>query len=256
MPLMTRTLPATPPDAITENVRDTVILGEHTFLIDRPGGSDDLLKHPAVVAAFAQDEYLPYWADLWPAARMLAKAVLAEPWALDREREAPAESGSSARQEPRPPGLAALEVGCGLGLPGIAALARGLRVIFSDYDATAVRYAADNARLNGFDDFTTLVFDWRDPPGDLRVDVVLASDLTYEARHVEPLVALVERVLKPGGLCLWTDQDRPPAAALRAELDRLGWPVETKVARAGEPGGQRYKGTLYRIRRPGPAFVQ
>jgi predicted nicotinamide N-methyase len=231
---MPRTLPATPPDAIVENVRDTVILGEHTFLIDRPGGSDDLLKHPSVIAAFAQDEYLPYWADLWPAARMLAKSVLAEPWP-------PA----------TPQCLIALEVGCGLGLPGIAALARGLRVIFSDYDATAVRYAADNARLNGFQDFTTLVFDWREPPADLRVDVVLASDLTYEARHVGPLVALVERVLIPGGTCLWTDQDRPPAAALRAELDRLGWPVEKTVARAGEPGGQRYKGTLYRIRRPG-----
>jgi predicted nicotinamide N-methyase len=146
--------------------------------------------------------------------------------------------------------LTALEIGCGLGLPGIAALARGLRVIFSDYDATAVRFAAANARLNGFADFTERVFDWHDPPADLHVDVVLASDLTYEARHVEPLVALVERVLKPGGLCLWTDQDRPPAAALKAELARLGWPLETKVARAGEPGGQRYKGTLYRLRRP------
>jgi predicted nicotinamide N-methyase len=225
-----RPLPATPPEAIVEVVRERVILGVYTFLIDRPGGSDDLLKHPAVLAAFGTDEYLPYWADLWPAARMLAKAVLAEPWSA---------------------GLTALEVGCGLGLPGVAALARGLRVIFSDYDATALRFAAANARLNGFDNFAELAFDWRDPPADLQVDVVLASDLTYEARHVEPLVALVERVLRPGGLCLWTDQDRPPAAALKAELARLSWPVETKVARAGEPGGQRYKGTLYRIRRPG-----
>jgi predicted nicotinamide N-methyase len=226
-----RPLPATPPDAIPGVVREKIILGTHTFLIEKPGGSDDLLTHPAVRAAFAADEYLPYWADLWPAARMLAKAVLAEPW---------------------PAGLTALEVGCGLGLPGVAALARGLRVIFSDYDATAVQFAANNARLNGFTDFTERPFDWRDPPADLRVDVdvVLASDLTYEARHVEPLVALVERVLAPGGLCLWTDQDRPPMAALRAALDRLGWPVEMKVARAGEPGGQRYKGTLYRIRRP------
>jgi predicted nicotinamide N-methyase len=229
MALTRRSLPATPPEAIGEIVRERVILGEHTFLIDKPGGSDDLLKHPAVVAAFAADEYLPYWADLWPASRMLAKAVLAEPWIS---------------------GLTALEVGCGLGLPGIAALARGLRVILNDYDSTAVTFAANNARLNGFDDFTELSFDWRDPPADLRVDVVLASDLTYEARHVEPLVALVERVLIPGGLCLWTDQDRPPATALKSELARLRWPLETKVVRAGEPGGQRYKGTLYRIRRP------
>ncbi len=222
-------LPQTPPEAVREVVREPVILGEATFQLERPAKSDDLIDHPAIRAAFVADEYLPYWADLWPAARMLAKVVLAEPW---------------------PPGLTALEVGCGLGLPGVAALARGLHVIFSDYDATAVQFAARNARLNGFTDFATRSFDWRAPPDDLRVDVVLASDLTYEARHVEPLVALVANVLKPGGLCLWTDQDRPPAAQLRAELDRLGWPFTTKVVRAGRPGGDRFKGTLYRIARP------
>ena len=245
-----RPLPATPPDAIAAVVRERVILGEHTFLIDKPGGSDDLLMHPAVREAFAADEYLPYWADLWPAARMLAKAVLVEPFVVQASRLPLHQEAGGTPAPQQMAALTVLEVGCGLGLPGIAALARGLRVIFSDYDATAVRFAADNARLNGFTDFTESVFDWRDPPADLQVNVVLASDLTYEARHVEPLVALVERVLRPGGLCLWTDQDRPPAAALKAELARLGWPVETKIARAGEPGGQRYKGTLYRIRRP------
>src|SRR5262245_18930389 len=211
-----RPLPETPPDAIPAVVRERVILGEHTFLIDKPTGSDDLLPHPAVQAAFAIDEYLPYWADLWPAARMLAKAVLAEPW--------PAE-------------CTALEVGCGMGLAGVAALARGLHVIFSDYDATAVRFAANNARLNGYANFTERPFDWRDPPADLQVDVLLASDLTYEVRHIGPLVALVQRVLRPGGMCLWTDPDRRTAPALREELDRLRWPYTARLMRAGEPGG-------------------
>jgi SAM-dependent methyltransferase len=262
-----RPLPQTPPDAIPEVVRERVILGEHTFLIDKPGGSDDLLLHPMVRAAFAADEYLPYWADLWPAARMLAKAVLAEPsfgslppcggglgWGV---HGAGACSFATPHPNPPPQGgreqegrLTALEVGCGLGLAGVAALARGLHVVFSDYDPTAVRFAANNARLNGFTNFTERPFDWRDPPDDLRVNVVLASDLTYEARHIEPLVALLRLVLVPGGLCLWTDQDRPPAAALRAALDGLGWPYSAKVVRAGEPGGQRYKGALYRITRP------
>lgn len=222
-------LHSTPAGAIREVVRERLILGQYEFYIEKPTASDDLLDHPAVHSAFASDEYLPYWADIWPAARMLAKVILAEPWE---------------------PNLRALEIGCGLGLPGIAAMARDLHVTFSDYDSTAVQFADHNARLNGFSEFATLPFDWRAPPADLKFDVMLASDLTYEARHIEPLVALLRQALVPGGLCLWTDQDRPPAKQFREELDRLGWPVETKIVRAGVPGGDRFRGTLYRIRRP------
>jgi hypothetical protein len=51
-------------------------------------------------------------------------------------------------------------------------------------------------------------------------------------------------------LALWADQDRKPAADLRAALDRLGWPYQTRATRAGAPGDPRVKGTLYRVRRP------
>src|SRR4029077_10348288 len=105
----------------------------------------------------------------------------------------------------------ALEIGCGLGLPGIAALSVGLKVTFSDYDATALRFAADNARANGLLVFQQRQIDWRQPPDDIRVTVVLASCLLYALRNVEPLVALIKKVLLPGGVCLLTDQDRVPS---------------------------------------------
>ncbi|HZT79172.1 MAG TPA: methyltransferase, partial [Gemmataceae bacterium] len=217
-------------DALGELVREKVIVEGRTFVLARPAQSDRLLDHPAVRNAFAADEYMPYWADLWPAARMLAKVLLRQPW---------------------PAGQRALEIGCGLGLPGIVALSAGLRVTFSDYDATALRFAADNARANGFADFHLLQLDWRRPPDDLRVPVVLAADLIYELRNVEPLVGLVSKVLLPGGVCLLTDQDRPPALLLREKLAGAGLAYRTQVMRAGEPGGRRVKGTLYWITHDG-----
>ena len=219
-------MPETPFDALGPLIHEQVIVEERTFVIGRPSESDRLFDHPSVRSAFTADEYMPYWADLWPAARMLAKAILREAWT---------------------PGQRVLEVGCGLGLPGIAALAMGLHVTFSDYDATALRFAADNARRNGFDGFDTLQMDWRYPPENVRVPILLASDLIYEMRNVAPLVALIKTMLEPGGVCLVTDQDRVPSHVLRDTLTAEGLPFTTKIMRAGEPGGRRLKGTLYRI---------
>lgn len=225
--------PAPPLEAILEKlgpiVREKVFVEDRTFVIARPEQSDRLLDLPAVHSAFSVDEYMPYWADLWPAARMLAKAILHENWTL---------------------GARALEIGCGLGLPGIVALSMGLQVTFSDYDPCALRFAADNARLNGFEQFQMLQLDWRFPPVGLQAPVLLASDLIYELRNIEPLVAFIKKVLAPGGLCLLTDQDRVPSHALRETLAREGLAFTTQILRVGEPGGRRLKGTLYRIGSP------
>ena len=67
---------ATPPEAVTEVVHEAVFVAKHTFRIDRPIDTDKLLDHPWVRSAYASDEYVPYWAQLWPSARMLAKVVL------------------------------------------------------------------------------------------------------------------------------------------------------------------------------------
>src|SRR5207237_8824362 len=99
-----------------------------------------------------------------PASRMLARAVLREPW---------------------PGGLTALEVGCGLGLPGVAALARGMEVIFSDCDLTAMRFAAENAKLNGFTVFELRPIGWRFPPPDVKLSSILASALVEDRRDVD-----------------------------------------------------------------------
>jgi len=214
-----------PPDDIIARlgppVTETVFVEEQTFLIRRPGNSDQPIDHEN------PDGYTPYWAELWPGARMLAKVISRETW---------------------PNGGEALELGCGLGLPGIVGLSRGLAVTFSDFDDCALRFAADNARLNGFRDFPTLLLDWRHPPTDHPFATIFGADLIYESAHAELLANVIRRMLAPGGVCWLTDLERIPARLLHDALAQAGLSFEKQTVRAGEPGGRRLKGTLYRIR--------
>jgi len=223
----------TPLAAIPDRQVERVIIERFHFDIERPADSYSLLDDPVVLDAHERDEYMPYWADLWPAARMLAKAVAKEDWSKYPK------TGDK---------LEALELGCGLGVPGLTALACGLRVTFTDYDLTAVRFAANNARRNKLYEFKTLPLDWRCPPADLKMPVILGADLTYETRNIDPLVKLIRQILLPGGVCLLTDQDRTPAPLLREALGYAGLKYDQEMMRAGEPGGYRIRGTLYRIR--------
>jgi 2-polyprenyl-3-methyl-5-hydroxy-6-metoxy-1,4-benzoquinol methylase len=223
---------ATPLKAVAETVREAVSVDGCTFYIERPSNTGGILDHPWTTNVFSDDEYVPYWPVIWPAGRMLAEAVIREPW------------GTHAQP------VTVLDVGCGLGLAGIACLARGLAVTFSDLDETALAFAAANARRNGFDSgFSTLLVDIRCPPGDRKYPVIIGSDLMYEERLVDPLVGLLAATLAPGGVCVIADPDRIQRHAFECTLRAKGYVVTTAPASAGEPGGLRTNGTLYRIQR-------
>jgi predicted nicotinamide N-methyase len=136
-----------------------VVVGDVTLSLLRPAAPDALLDEEA----FERDEFLPYWAELWPAATALASAL------------------------PDVAGLRVVELGCGLGLPSLVAAARGAQVTATDWAREAVELLAANAARNGLE-LHAEVWDWRGSRGD-RFDVALAADCLYERRNVEPLLA-------------------------------------------------------------------
>ncbi len=219
----------TPAEAVADLRHRSVTIGTQHFAIDYPGNADHLLDHPSTHAAFEADEYMPYWAELWPSSQMLGE-VLVEQAAL----------------KAWPENSTALEIGCGVGLAGIVALSLGLRVIFSDYDATAVEFAARNARANGFDNFETLPLDWRVPP-DLQVPLLLAADVIYEERNIAPLVAFIQAVLAPGGMCLLGDPDRSTKGGFCFALQQAGLKFTRYPKTASGPEKRIIKGTVYKI---------
>jgi hypothetical protein len=73
---------------------------------------------------------------------------------------------------------------------------------------------------------------WRDPGRALHAaagagfPVVLAADVLYEGRDVEPLLALVERIVAPGGELWLAEPGRPPAARFLESILTRGWVAE------------------------------
>jgi predicted nicotinamide N-methyase len=184
-----------------------------------PGGEVELMRPPDAEAllseeAFEHEEFLPYWAELWASAVALAHDV-----SLRSLRGAPT-----------------LELGCGLGLPSIAAARAGARVLATDWSPDAVRATAANAERNGVD-VETLECSWAEPAPLLDRapwPLVLASDVLYERRNVELLLGLLPRLVDESSLVLLADPGRVPAERFLAAAPEHGWTVRSVASpRAG-----------------------
>jgi predicted nicotinamide N-methyase len=171
----------------------------------RPVAPDELIDEDA----FAHDEFLPYWAELWPAATALAAAL-------------PSDLS----------GVRVVELGCGLGVPSLVAAARGAAVTATDWAEDAVELLGRNAARNGLD-VRAEVRDWRDPWPE-SFDLALAADVLYERRNVEPLV---ERLRELAPTALVALAGRPyEAEFLRATASEEIAPRVVRLTRTGPAG--------------------
>jgi predicted nicotinamide N-methyase len=121
-----------------------------------------------------------------------------------------------------------VELGCGLGVPSLVAAARGAAVTATDWAEDAVELLGRNAAQNGLQ-VRVEVRDWREP-WDERFDLVLAADVLYEHRNVEPLVEILPRLAPETLLGL---AGRPHE---REVLDRIpNEPIAERVVRLRPP---------------------
>jgi ETFB lysine methyltransferase len=201
--------------------RTTTIGGREITLLS-PANADDLISEDDYV----KDERLPYWADLWPSAQILAEEV----------------------RTMRLAGQRVLELGCGLGLVSIAAAMAGAEVVATDYYDDALLFARLNAMVSTARTIGTRMVDWTAMPADLgRFDVVLASDVLYEHRYA-PLVAnAIATTLVRGGEAIVADPGRIALQGFLDECAERGL-VSSGDARPYVAGEIRQTVTLWRVR--------
>lgn len=133
--------------------------------------------------------YLPYWTYLWEASIGLARHV--------------------ETIGPRLKDARILEIGCGFGLAGIVACQMGGRVVFTDAEQEAVRFAQHNADQNSVEENANFVqMDWNTPCFNCKFPYILAADVIYEEHHWTPILSLLQNHLSPDGIALFSEPNR------------------------------------------------
>ena len=116
-------------------------------------------------------------------------------------------------------GLRVLELGCGLGLPSLAAARGGADVLATDWAEAAVELLRANAERNGIALRAERVR-WDEPERLLARapwDLVLGADLLYESRNAEQLRVLLPRL--GAREILLAEPGRPQARSFLAAFD-------------------------------------
>jgi predicted nicotinamide N-methyase len=195
---------------------EVVVIAGRDLTITRPVDADALLD----ARAFDRDEFMPYWAELWPSSRALARRV-----------------GTRALH-----GARVLELGCGLGLPSIAAALAGGRVLATDWSPDAVAFTERNAAANGAR-LQAAVVSWADTDELLARgpwDLVIGSDLLYEGRNVALVLDVIETVADHA---IIADPGRPTSIEFEASA-ASSWDLHTEI----DDGPPRI--ALHELRRP------
>jgi predicted nicotinamide N-methyase len=180
-------------------LREAIPFGDGSIVIERPEDPASLIQGWCNLAD--PDVLIPYWAEIWPSSRAIAARL---------------------EQEGALSGRTVLDLGCGLGLAGIAAGRLGGRVTFADNHPDALAFARRNAVEAGLRDAEFLHVDWRFPQWARPFDRVLGADVIYDRAEHEPIADLLEILLADGGTAWLGEPNRESAKAFLNDWEARG----------------------------------
>ncbi|MFN8643675.1 MAG: methyltransferase domain-containing protein [Candidatus Binatia bacterium] len=196
--------------------RFDVALGPLDLSLWRAAHLERFVDAAALLGAEAPPEP-PYWMHLWPGALALARRVAVEPRVG--------------------PGRRVLELGCGLGLPALAAARRGAHVVACDWRREPLAVVARSAADNGVA-IRCVQMDWGAPALAGGFDLCLGADIGYDTAAAATLAGALAHVLRPGGVAWLADSVNTARTDLADALRARGFALavdETQEREDGRP---------------------
>ncbi len=164
---------------------------------------------------FADVSSFPFWVKLWESSMVLAAFV--------------------ATLTPRP-GETLLELGAGLGAPGLVAARRGFTVTLSDYEDIVLDFERVNAAANNLDNVAFQRLDWKNPPALQQYDTIIGAEILFREEFFAPLLRLFDALLAPNGTIYLAHDIRRKSlpAFLRQAEERFEIEFSTRKMRSDE----------------------
>ena len=194
------------------------------LVLMRPKDPDSVLE-TITDEEYEKDKFLPYWAEIWPSSQSLYKYLLEIPVDI---------SGH------------ALEMGCGIGTISALLASKGMHCVAADISPQACMYALFNMKNNGGKG-SALCCDFRYPPiVNNKFDLIIASDVLYERRWIEPVLAFIQKMISANGQALIADPCRSHWEEFKLTAKRGGMDIE--VVRSETVNDSKTKVEILRIR--------
>lgn len=140
--------------------------------------------------------------------------------------------------------LRILEVGCGIGLTSLVLQQRGADITATDHHPEANAFLDANTNLNDLQKIPFERIGWADLQNNLgEFDLILGSDLLYEAEHIELLSQFIHRHMAADGELILVDPGRGHRAKFQRAMLTLGY-QESGLSLPDEH--QEFKGKISR----------
>ena len=142
----------------------------------------------------------PLWAKIWQASWVLAGYLADMPVAAEKNF---------------------LEIGGGTGLVSIVAAAFGHRITMTEYNPDALQFARANSLINECPQLNIQELDWNHPRLAGQFDTIVASEVSYREKDIQPLLMLFKNGLKTGGEVILAGEMRKLSKDLYKTLETL-----------------------------------
>lgn len=202
-------------------IDEPISLGPYQFTFTRVADPDAVLDEICRQETLAQQGIkprrqlrMPYWAAVWESALGVAQYL------LSRDSAAPLRDRS------------ALDLGCGMGLAGMAMAAMGARVTLADIETASLLFAKLNTlQWPGRCDVRRC--DWQRDDLGQRFDVIVGSDVLYEVAQWDFIEPFLRKHLAEDGKVIIGEPGRPKAEVFPEWIRARGWSLAASRFQSG-----------------------